>query len=104
MTAFLIVKAEVLSASDRQAFDTWYATEHLPDAKSTFGALRAWRGWSDVEPLMHYAFYEFPDLGAVQAATSSAGIAELIAEFDRTWTGRVTRFRDRVEQIQVLAD
>ena len=31
MTAFLIVRAEV-EPSVRDAFDTWYRDEHLPDA------------------------------------------------------------------------
>jgi hypothetical protein len=37
MTVFLIVRAEVVEA-DRSAFDHWYQTEHLPDAKAAFGA------------------------------------------------------------------
>lgn len=102
MTALLIVRAEVVSPEDIPKFDHWYRTEHLPEAKQKFMALRAWRGFSDVEPHIHYAFYEFADLDAVRVATSSVQIAELIAEFDRTWEGRVTRSRDRVEQIQVL--
>lgn len=96
MTAYLIVRAEVDEA-DREAFDQWYETEHLPDAKAGFGALTARRGWSDVEPGIHYAFYEFPSLEKAREVLASDGIKELIAEFDRVWQGRVTRKRDVVE-------
>ena len=49
LSAYLIVRAEVPEAH-RQAFDTWYEKEHLPDAIKAFGALSARRGWSDVTP------------------------------------------------------
>ena len=35
MTAYFIVRAEVPEA-ERDAFDRWYETEHLPDAKTAF--------------------------------------------------------------------
>ena len=44
MTAFPIVRAEV-DPSVREAFDSWYEDEHLPDAVGAFGAVGAWRGW-----------------------------------------------------------
>ena len=90
MTAYLIVRAEV-SASDRDAFDRWYAEEHLPDARAAFDAAEAFRGWSDDGA--HVAFYRFADLAAAEKAASSNAIAELIAEFDRVWQDRVTRTR-----------
>jgi hypothetical protein len=39
--AFFIVRATVTDPSKRAAFDTWYATEHLPDAVKCFGASKA---------------------------------------------------------------
>lgn len=102
--ALLIVRAEVESVADRPAFDRWYATEHLPDALTAFGAARAWRTWSSIEPSSHCAFYEFPDLDAAQAALQSDAIKALIAEFDRMWQGRVTRTRDVVAVVQRLPD
>ena len=90
MTAYLIVRAEVEEAS-REIFDHWYETEHLPDALRDFKALSAMRGWSDVEPAVHMAFYEFPDLAAADAASNSEEIKELIKEFDRHWDGKVSR-------------
>ncbi|MCA8928544.1 MAG: hypothetical protein KDC18_10775 [Alphaproteobacteria bacterium] len=101
MTAYLIVRAEV-SEADREAFDHWYETEHLPDAKRAFATLSARRGWSDVTPGVHIALYEFPDLAAARAATSGDAIKALIAEFDRVWQSRVVRTREVVGIKQVL--
>ncbi len=99
MTAYLIVRAEV-PESDRDAFDRWYAEEHLPDAKAAFSVGRAFRGWSDDGA--HVAFYEFADLAAAETATGSDAIAALIAEFDRVWQDRVTRTRRIVDIAQAL--
>jgi hypothetical protein len=60
MTAYLIVRAKV-GTSDRDAFDHWYETEHLPGANAAFEPLSAQRGWSDVTPGIHIALCEFPD-------------------------------------------
>ncbi|MCB1744070.1 MAG: hypothetical protein KDK91_27095, partial [Gammaproteobacteria bacterium] len=100
--AYLIVRAEISEAALREPFDRWYREEHLPDAHRAFKANAAWRGWSSVDPKVHYAFYEFDDLDRVKAITGSAEIEALIAEFDRTWEGRVTRTRDVVEQLQSI--
>ena len=102
MAAFLIVRAEVGKGEDRDAFDRWYEKEHLPDAAKAFSALSAWRGWSEVDANVHYAFYEFPDLARAKAIADSDAIKALIAEFDATWQGRVTRTRDIVERQQQL--
>ena len=101
MTAFLIVRAEV-DPSVRDAFDTWYRDEHLPDAVRSFSALGAWRGWSDVAPEVHMAFYEFETLADVNRVMESDAIRNLIAEFDRKWQGKVTRTREVVESIQKI--
>ena len=74
----------------------------MPDALRDFKALSAMRGWSDVEPGVHMAFYEFPDRAAADAASNSEKIKELIKEFDRHWSDRVTRKRDVVEIIQKI--
>ncbi len=101
MTAYLIVRAEV-AEGDREAFDKWYETEHLPDAKKAFNTLSAQRGWSDVTPGIHIALYEFPDLDAARAATGSDDIKALIAEFDRVWQGRVVRTREVIGVKQAI--
>ena len=101
MSAYLIVRAEVANEADRGPFDVWYQNEHLPDAIKAFNAEGASRGWSDVEPAVHYAFYRFPSLAAAQAIGDSDAIRSMIKEFDRLWDGKVVRTRDIVEIKQV---
>lgn len=100
-SAYLIVRA-VVPQADREAFDRWYETEHLPDAKKAFSALSARRGWSEVTPGVHLALYEFRDIDHARQATGGDAITALIAEFDRVWQGRVTREREIVGIAQTL--
>ena len=94
--AYLVVRA-VVAEADRQDFDHWYRTEHLPDALKAFGAVRAWRGWSRTDPSAHLAFYQFADVAAVERINDSPAIRGLIAEFDARWGTRVTRTREIIE-------
>lgn len=98
--AVFMVRAELADAGDRQKFDSWYETEHLPDAVRTFGAECAWRGWGDQAPAAHYAFYQFPDVSTAKAAIASDGMRRLISDFDRAWGARVHRSRDILEIVQ----
>ena len=98
-----VVRAEVANQADRAPFDQWYATDHLPWALQVFGAQRSWRCWSRSDPAVHYAFYEFADVGQAQALIGSDKIKRLIADFDRVWGDRVTRQREVLEITQELA-
>jgi hypothetical protein len=97
MTAYLMVRAEVPDAELRTEFDAWYEREHLRDALKGLGALRAWRGWSRLQPAVHFAFYEFPDAVRAQAALDCAAMTALKAEFDRVWGRRIVRAREVIE-------
>ena len=99
MTPCLMVRAQVDPAV-RDRFDSWYETEHLPDASREFGAVRARRGWSRDEASVHIAIYEFADRAAADRAMQSDGLKALIAEFDRLWEGRVTRTRELLDLVQ----
>ena len=101
MSAYLIVRAEVDEES-RTAFDAWYESEHLPDALRDFNGVSAMRGWSEVEPGIHLAFYEFPDLAAANKLLASDLMKDFIKEFDRHWAGKVTRTREVFEVKQFL--
>lgn len=94
MTAFLVVRAVVADPADRERFDHWYRTEHLPDAFKAFKALSAMRAWSTLDPLVHTAYYRFNTVEEVQAIGNSSAMQALIAEFDRAWDSRVVRTRD----------
>lgn len=95
--ALFMVRAVVLDAADRPRFDRWYEAEHLPDAVKAFGVARAWRCWSALDPTIHYAFYEFPDVARAKEVTEGPAIKPMIAEFDRVWGERVSRSREILE-------
>jgi hypothetical protein len=91
--AFFVVRATVTDAAKRAAFDTWYATEHLPDAVRSFGARKAWRFWSLTDPGVHQATYEFADQTSLDRAINGTEMKRLIADFNRDWP-EVTRTRE----------
>ena len=100
--AYFVVRAEVLEEADRASFDHWYASDHLPLAIRTFAAQRGWRCWSRSDPAVHYAFYEFADVGQAQALLESERIRPLVADFDRVWGNRVARRREILEIVQEM--
>lgn len=102
MSAYFIVRAQVVDPSVKDAFDHWYQDEHLPDARKAFNARRAWRGWSEVDASVHYAVYEFDDAAGVRAVPGSDALKQLVAEFDRKWGDKVSRSRDIVDAVQAI--
>jgi hypothetical protein len=102
MPACFIVRAQVVDSAIEDEFDRWYQNEHLPDALEAFNAQRAWRAWSEVEPSVHYAVYEFDDVEAARAIPGSPALRSLVAEFDRMWGDKVTRVRDIVDVVQTI--
>ncbi len=97
---WFVVRAELSDPADRERFEHWYATDHLPWAIREFGARRGWRAWSRTDPRVHYAFYEFADAGAAEAATAPDKIKPLVEDFDRVWGDRVARRREMIEIVQ----
>ena len=100
MAACFMVRARIAEGVVKKDFDRWYGEEHLPDALKTFKAKRAWRAWSDVDPLVHYAFYEFESMAAARAIEGTDELKRLVADFDRAWGDRVARSRDFIETVQ----
>ena len=100
MTAVFMVRAEIADEGMKDVFDRWYHEEHLPDALKAFKARRAWRGWSDTQPRVHYAWYEFEDLAQAKAIVGSEAFKRLVADFERAWGSRVARSRDFVTIVQ----
>src|SRR5262249_55266777 len=99
--AYLAVRAEVPEA-DRERFEHWYATDHLPWAARVLKARRAWRYWSRTDPSLHVALYEFDSVAAAQAPQTAEETKALVADFDRVWGGRVVRRREILEMAQEL--
>jgi hypothetical protein len=100
MSAFFIVRAQIVDAALTDDFDRWYRDEHLPDAVKAFGAQSAWRGWSELDRTLHYAVYQFDDPARARAIPGSDAMNGLIAEFDRAWGDKVKRSRDIVDVVQ----
>jgi hypothetical protein len=93
MTTYFIVRATIADSAKRAAFDKWYAGEHLPDAVKTFGAQKAWRFWSETNPAVHQATYQFADKAALERGTAPEKMKRLVADFDKAWPG-VPRTRE----------
>jgi hypothetical protein len=85
MPTFFIVRATIPDPAQRAAFDKWYAEEHLPDAAKSFGAQKAWRFWSESDPAVHIAQYQFADRAALDRGTRPENMTRLVADFDKAW-------------------
>ena len=85
MPTFFIVRATIPDPAQRAAFDKWYAEEHLPDAVKSFGAQKAWRFWSESDPSVHQATYQFADRAALDHGTRPESMTRLVADFDKAW-------------------
>jgi hypothetical protein len=96
---YFIVRATIADPAKRAAFDAWYRTEHLPDAMKSFGAQKAWRFWSETDPAVHQATYQFADRAALERGTALEIMKRLVADFDRDWPGV-----PRTREIMTLAE
>jgi hypothetical protein len=90
---FLVVRATVADPGRRAAFDRWYRDEHLPQAMEVFRAEKGWRFWSETDPAIHQATYQFDDRAALDRAIAPDNFKPLIDEFDRNFP-EVTRKRE----------
>jgi hypothetical protein len=100
-TAFVLVRSAVTNPDDRNAFDHWYHTDHIPLVFSKIANVNhAWRFWSKSDPAVHYTLSEFSNTSELQRATSSEAFKYIVAEYDRSWGSRVTRTRDILEKVQ----
>jgi hypothetical protein len=88
-----MVRAAV-EAPLREKFNSWYSSHHMPMALADFKAEKAWRFWSEIDPGVHYAVYQFADEAKLKAAMRDEILKPLIADFDKSWPGGVTRARD----------
>jgi len=94
MTAMLYVRSVVPDPADRQAFDQWYGGNHSPQGLRLFNFRRYWRGWSHLDPSVHYAYYELDNAAHYDAIVETPEFAAMVADFTATWNGKVTRERD----------
>jgi hypothetical protein len=99
--AYFMIRAEVPNESDREKFDQWYDTHHLPLAMEKFRAEKGWRFWSRSNPSVHYALYQFRDIAALRNSINSPDFKLLVADFDKAWP-HITRSRDLIEAVQAV--
>ena len=90
---YLSVRATVDDSIDKQRFDDWYETVHVPDVIQRLRATTAYRMWSIDDPNVHYAIYEFNSLDTLLTQVAGPDMQELIADFDAAWGVHVGRER-----------
>jgi hypothetical protein len=97
--AYFMVRSVVEEAL-RQKFDQWYSSHHLPMALADFRAEKCWRFWSAADASVHYAVYQFADMGRLDAALKSDAFKGLVKDFDQAWPRGVTRTRDMLNVVE----
>jgi hypothetical protein len=100
--AYLMVRAQVPVAADRDRFDHWYGTHHVPLVMEKLSPEKAWRFWSHADLSIHYALYRFGDMKTLQTRLASPDFKFLIADFDAAWP-KVQRTRDLMELAQEIS-
>ena len=92
MRVFLVVKSLVPSHLKKD-FDDWYEKEHLFEAKQTFSAISASRGWQIENEDIHYAYYEFDNLKKANEILKSEPLKRMISIYDKKWSNQIDRTR-----------
>ena len=86
MPTFFIVCAIVPDASQRAAFRQMVCGRSTcPDAVKACGTQKAWRFWSESDPSVHQATYQFADRAALDHGTRPENMKRLVADFDKAW-------------------
>ena len=63
------------------------ARSTCPTPRRAFGAQKAWRFWSETDPAVHQATYQFADRAALDHGTRPEVMKRLVADFDKAWPG-----------------
>ena len=92
MRVFLVVESFVPSHLKKD-FDDWYENEHLSEAKQSFGAISASRGWEIENEDIHYAYYEFDSLEKANEILKSEALNKMINIYDKKWSNQIDRKR-----------
>lgn len=90
----LLVRSVVLAEMDRDAFDHWYSTDHMPKAIRLLGVEQGWRYWSLDDPSIHIAIYRYRDERAFRQRCAEK-VRSLMDEYEATWPA-VTRSRELI--------
>jgi len=101
MRVFLIVKSFVPSYLKKD-FDNWYEKEHLLEAKESFYAISASRGWDTKNEDIHYAYYEFDNLEKANKILKSEALKKMISIYDKKWSNQIDRTRKIISITQEI--
>ena len=101
MRVFLIVKSFVPSHLKKD-FDNWYEKEHLLEAKESFYAISAFRGWETENKDTHYAYYEFDNLEKARKILKSEALKKMINIYDNKWSNQIDRTRKFISITQEI--
>jgi hypothetical protein len=101
--ALFVVRSVIQDPNLHDKFDRWYGTDHLPRALVDFKAEKAWRAWSATDPTVHYAYYQFADMDALNVCLKSAAFRGLVEDYDRSFPAGVTRSRELLMLAEELA-
>ena len=92
MRVFLVVKS-IVQSNLKKDFDNWYENEHLSEAKQSFSAISASRGWERENGDIHYAYYEFDDFEKANKILKSEALKKMINIYDKKWSHQIDRTR-----------
>ena len=101
MSIFLVVKSFVPSHLKKE-FDNWYEEEHLSEAKQSFHAISASRGWEIENGDIHYAYYEFDNLKKANEILISEALEKMIHIYDKKWSHQIDRTRKIISITQEI--
>ena len=101
MRIFLVVKSFVPTHLKKD-FNDWYENEHLFEAKQTFSAISASRGWQIENEDIHYAYYEFDSLEKATEVLKSEALNKMIHIYDNKWSNQIDRTRNIISITQEI--
>ena len=101
MRVFLVIKSFVPSHLKKD-FDHWYEKEHLSEAKKSFHAISASRGWQIENEDAHYANYEFDNLEKANNILKSEELKKLKQIYDKRWSNQIDRTRKIISITQEI--
>ena len=76
--------------------------EHLFEAKQTFSAISASRGWRIENEDVHYAYYEFDNLKKANEILKNYALKKMINIYDKKWSNQIERTRKIISITQEI--
>ena len=92
MKVFLVVKS-LVPPHLKKDFDDWYENEHLSEAKHSFSAISASRGWEIENEDNYCAYYEFDNQKKANEILKSEALKKMINIYDKKWSNQIDRTR-----------